>query len=232
MRDIPGFDPTSEQYSDERRGLEQSHFAPQELGRILIYLSSQSQMGRKNWIRNLAKEKGITPEAILSELRTAAKSKIDCPEKVLHYHQTSLNTLKNILEDRALLSQAEIKKRRPETKFPYWTASDEVMMTMDRYGKDGKIYRRGLASHGIGAAGQGVTFVMGPAIIDLNDYDCISPDPTVSNAPLESTCQAILVQNESDKQIVEEMLERANLPNIAVELSDEWTKRRYAEEAR
>ena len=178
-------------------------------------------------LRHIAKEVGASKEVVLQEMRAYAKSRIKSPEKVLHFHKTSIDNLKDIVELGGLLSRPEVKKRKPDKKLPGWSASEDVMMTQDKYNDDGALRQRGLTSHGVGASGRGVVMVMGPQIMDLPDYDAICDYPTVSDAPLAKNCDAILVDGDEDRAEVEKLLAQGGIKNIAVRFRDEWEREHY-----
>jgi len=184
---------------------------------------------KKFLLKRIAKEKNLEPEEILNEIRHFAKQGIRFPEKVLHFHKTGIDNFKSIVEIGGFLSRSELKKRNPDIKISSWSASDDFMMTQDEYDKDGELIKRGLSPHGVGASEEDIVFVLGPSIINLDDYDCIIEYPTVSNAPVKGNCTKVLVENEDDKIKVKGILEKAGLDEIEIKLRDKFEEDHYSE---
>jgi len=206
---------------------EKPALTPAERQQFLARLQMESYRGKDRMIRHKAKEKGVEPSVILAEIRSFAKGRIDSPERVFHYHQTSFENFKRIIEAGGLLSRSEIKKRNPDANPPAWSASDDVMMTRDIFDKNGDLINKGLTPHGVGASGKGVVLVMGPKMMELGSYDATLQYPTISDAPLDGNCVAVLIGSESDRQMAVEMLDAGGVKNISVMTRDAWEKQHY-----
>lgn len=189
---------------------------------------ARGKMDRKALVNTFAKQFGVDGPEMLQLLRMRSKEQIAHPEKVIHYHRTSLERFDSILGDGALLSRPEIMRRHPELKIPGASASDDVMMTRDQYDPEGTLIAPGLTDHEAGASGGGVVFALGPELMDYNSYDSMGVSPTISHAPLKETCSAVLIVDEKDREEVQQRLEENNLGHISVVLRSEWEKQRYA----
>lgn len=213
--------------SDGRNKKKRRILSDVERKRFASVLKSADFRGKNRELKFKAKELGVSPEALLNEMREFVKTRVDSPEKVHHYHRTSIENLGRIIAARAMLSRSEIKKRDPKANLPAWSASDDVMMTRDVFDKDGKLISPGLTPHGVGASGAGVVLVMGPKITALDNYDATMDYPTVSNMPLEGNCTTILVNDDGVKLAVESMLAAGKINDIKVVKQDEWEKKHY-----
>lgn len=205
----------------------ESVISKEEANNILFRLHSASEFERSNILSQIAKEKNQPKEKILENLRMISKEKILFSEKVTHYHLTSFENFKSIVEMGKLLSRSNIKKSRPDAKIPSWSASDDVMMTRDIYDKDGKIIKQGITAHGVGASGSGVILVMNKNIMSLDNYDAIGEYPTVSDASLADNCEAILVKDKTDLVLTKKILEENNL-SIPIYIENEWLNSKYS----
>jgi len=207
--------------------LNESVLPKEEANNLLFRLHSASEFERSNILSQIVKERSQPKEKILENLREISKEKILFSEKVTHYHRTSFENFKSIVEMGKLLSRSNIKKNRPDIKIPSWSASDDVMMTRDIYDKDGKLIKQGITAHGVGASGSGVILVMGKNIMSLDNYDAIGEYPTVSDASLVDNCEAILAKNETDLISTKKILEANNL-SIPVYIESEWLNSKYS----
>ncbi|HEY4498872.1 MAG TPA: hypothetical protein VJH94_02290 [Candidatus Paceibacterota bacterium] len=205
---------------------------PVEKQNFLSVLSTGRDYEKDRVLRWKAKEKGVAPEQLLQEMREYANSKIQSPEKVNYYHRTSIKNFQHIAQMGALLSRSEVKRRNPSVELSAWSSSDNVMMTKDTFDSEGAIISRGLSEHGVGASGGGVTLVLGPRIHQLENFDAISPYPTISDAPLNEVLAAVLVDSEANVSSIKQLLADNNLAGIPVVLQKDWEKSHYASEQR
>lgn len=194
----------------------------------LVAIGSSSYKEIIRSIKFRAKEKGVSYERLLSEIRDYAKSKIVHPEKVKHFHRTSLDSLDAILKEDALLSREELKKRHPKIKLSTWSASDSVMMTKDIYNNKGELVRSGLEPYSLSTlgpgSGKGAVLVFNPKIIEQESYDAIGTYPTIDNAPV-TTIEAILVDKPEEIIITKQILQENNIL-IPIRLRNDWLKQR------
>ena len=175
-------------------------------------LRSQTEFVKNLMIKALAKEKRVGASQLLLELRNYAKSQIKHPERAKHYHRTSIENFGQIVQDGALLSRTEIKKRHPERKLSSYSSSDSVMMTRELNNEDNP------------GTSRGVVFVLGPELIKQDTYDAISHYPTVDHAPLGATVETVLVDDNKDIQSVQKTLADNNLTRIQVQDRNEWLR--------
>ena len=202
-------------------------FEKDEATNLLGRLRTTSEFERAFIISQVSKEKKVSKDDILKNLKELAKENIYFPEKVTHYHRTSFENFKSILKMGKLLSRSNLKKLNPDIKIPNWSASDNVMMTRDIYNKDGQLREAGISAHKVGASGGGVTLVFGEKIMSLDNYDAIGTYPTVSDASLAENCEAVLVESENNVSVIKDLLNSNNI-SIPVYIESEWLNSKYA----
>ena len=217
---------------DETKGAEQWPISTAEMNNFLQRFQGLGKLGQQVELGHMAKRHGMEKDDLARVLNAYAKSKIEHREKVKHYHRTSIENLHDILEFGCLLSRPELKKVRPDIKFSGASASDNVMMTRDKYDKDGVLWQPGVTEQKPGGSSHGVTLVFKSDIIDFDTYDAMDSYPTVSNVPLESYCEAVLVDTEDDRGRVTQELQMANLADIPVILRAQWRSEHYEEQAK
>lgn len=177
-------------------------------------------------LRQIAKEKQITPEKILEEVRLYSKTKIKEREKgeLRHYHRTSIENFRKIAGLGKLLSRSKLRELDPDIKMPGWSSSDDVMMTRDHYDLGGNLTQPGFYEHEVvGASGGGVMLVFQDKIMNRADYDSTRQFPTISELPLEDSCEVILADSDSDKKEIEIILSSNHL-NIPVVIKSNWSR--------
>ena len=174
------------------------------------------------WMRSLAKNKKVNYDELSQLMRNYAKSKIPFADKIKHYHRTSLENFKSIIEHGALLSREELEKQGTDTAKFGWSASKNVQFTRDYFDELGNLSVPGLSEHGVGNIGRGVVFVFGPQLIKVDNYDCFRQYPTVSNAKIKDNCIAVLADDENILKEVQQFLKDHNTGEIPVILRANW----------
>jgi hypothetical protein len=196
----------------------------QDLKKIRSRLSGPIS-GKVRRARVLAKEYGVSEEELLSEARAYTSEKIRMAEKgvLRHFHATSMDNFRNIVAEGSLLSRARLKERHPEMNISKWSSSGDVMMTRDKYDKNGRLVREGFSDHGVGAVATDVLFVFSENVMDAEGYDAINKYPTASEIAIESNCEAILVKTEEDRREALSILDGIGL-DVPVLLRSEWSR--------
>jgi hypothetical protein len=172
-----------------------------------------------------AKRHGVDKDVLLQQVRNHVKGIIRELEKgsLRHYHRTSMNSFRTIVEEGRMLSIPKLKERRPDVEPPKGSVCEDIMFTRDVYDGEGVLSRPGFEpEHKHGASGADVVLVFKDSMMDLDDYDATYSYPTISELPLDRYCEAVLVNNEQTKQEAERLLQEKGL-NIPVKLQDQWS---------
>lgn len=203
-----------------------SIFSVKELKMWTQHLGVQSDVLKKIKIRQIAKQKNVERAQILQEIRNYAKSQIRERENgpLRHFHRTSMANFEIISDLGALMSRTELKKKKPNIKLLGWSASDDVMMTRDKYNVEGNLVKLGLSDDEVvGAIGAGVVLVFKDEIMNADDYDAIGQYPTMSNLPIQQYCEVILADSEETLHAIRSVLLKKNL-HIPVALRSDWRR--------
>lgn len=196
-----------------------------ELKNLCFQLSWLNELQKLIRISQIAKQKWTTSEIILSEIRNYKKRQIREKEKwnLRHYHRTSIDKFRTIAEI-GLLSRSKIKKLRPDIFLPGWSASDNVMMTRDKYDLTWKITEAWFSSNEVvWASGSEIILVLKDNIMNKDDYDSIWAYPTISELSLNEYCEVILLKDPANLLKIKTILQNNNL-DIPVMLLDDWKR--------
>ncbi|MBN2087781.1 hypothetical protein JW758_05520 [Candidatus Peregrinibacteria bacterium] len=200
--------------------------SPNELRSLSMQILSATEVGKNIKIAQVAKQKSVSPEQILQEVRNYKKSAIRAAEKgnIRHFHRTSIESFRIIAEMKRLLSRTELKKERPDINLPKWSSSDDIMMTRDKFNSEGDMIEPGFHDQEVvGASGSGVTLVLKNNIMDRNDYDITRQYPTITDLPLQDYCEVILVDSSDQYHKIEKILSSNEL-NIPISLKSNWKR--------
>lgn len=196
-----------------------------ELGQMLRMLDKPGD--QMPALRRIIRRDGLsmTADELLKLTRAYAKEQIKSTENgpLFHYHQTSIGNLENIVENGALLSTDE-QRRRGIERSSAGSRPDVVQMTRDKYDTDGKLVEAGLhdTSRGLGAAGD-IAFVLDETIMDDPEYDSIVKFPNTPNIPLDKL-RAVAVSDEKNIPFVEEVFAKKGM-EVDVISRAEWLSR-------
>lgn len=197
-----------------------------ELANLSRQFLSTTEYQKNIRLKQIGKQKNSSPEEILQEVRLYKKAQIKENEngKIRHFHRTNIDNFRVISEMGRLLSRSKLKKEKPDYKMSSWSSSDDVMMTRDKLDSKGRLVKPGFHEEEvIGASGSGVMLVFNDSIMDIENYDATSQFPTISDLPLEDNCETILVDTNSDKKLIQQVLSSNNL-NIPVSLKSNWSR--------
>jgi len=166
----------------------------------------------------------IKPRELLNRVRDYKKEQIKANEKglLLHYHQTPLNNLDVILNEGALITQDERRKRGEKIKST-GARPDVVLMTRDRYDSEGHLVEAGLKqnSDNLGVTGE-VALVFDDSVMDEQDYDSIDEYPNLPKVPLEKLA-AVVVSDEQNIRQVQEALAKKGIHARTISRAD-WLR--------
>jgi hypothetical protein len=181
--------------------------------------------GKLRTLKFVAKEFDMPEEVLLRQVREYTSELIRSSENgsLRHYHVTGMENFERIAAEGALLSRTKLKERHPDIAIAKWSASEDVMMTRDKYDQEGKLVREGFSNHGVGAMSSRILFVFSEDVMTTENYDAINKYPTASEILLEETCEVILVKTEQDKREAQRVLEENDV-DVPVMLREEWSR--------
>lgn len=124
------------------------------------------------------------------------KDAIKSPDRVLHYHRTSIEKAENIINSGYLLSRENIKSMGGDISKFAGSSSSKVQFSVDRYDEMGNLLSAGFdLQDNLGANSMDVVFVMSPQLLQEETYDSFGMYPTVEKADIQKFCATILAQN-------------------------------------
>lgn len=206
----------------------EENFLPEEkiknISSLLAVSSTEKDRDRK--LRQFAQQNNMAPEQLLREVNLYKVSNIREREKgeIRHFHRTSMDNLVNIIKIGRLLSKAKLKEINPDIQLPGGSASDNVMMTRDRFDAEGNLVRPGFEENEVvGASGKGALLVFKDSIMQDDTYDTTRLYPTIADLPLQEYCEVVLVDSEEDMEKVANLLIENSL-TIPVVLKSSWER--------
>ncbi len=174
--------------------------------------SIRGELTANAYIATQAKKLGMDKETLRAYIREQGKSQISHPEKVLHYHRTSLESAREILESGYLLNRENIKANGGDITHLNGSSSKNVQFSVDRYNKEGNLQSAGFnLEDNLGAASTDIVFVMSPELLKEDSYDCFGMYPTVEKADISQCCATILAKNPETLSQLHEMMAKANI---------------------
>lgn len=182
--------------------------------------SISGELTANAYIATQAKKLGIDKETLRAYIREQGKSQISHPEKVLHYHRTSIENAKQILASGYLLNRAGIKENGGDITHLNGSSSKNVQFSVDRYNSEGKLQSSGFdLEDNLGAASTDIVFIMSPELLKEDSYDSFGMYPTVEKANISQCCATILAKNPDILSQLQEMMAKAHIqiPSILQE---------------
>jgi phosphoribosyl-ATP pyrophosphohydrolase len=178
-----------------------------QLYQVLQNAKMMSELQFYSYAGHYAKQYNMPKDDFLKEMREYAKEQLICPDKMRHYHRTSLEKFESIMNTGKLMCRKELAKQGIDTSKLLGSSSNYVQFTHDYFNKDGELVRPGyLREEGVGAAGNDVVFVFGQKLFEEPGYDCFGLYPTVETASIKDCCIAILARDEKVLEKVQETL--------------------------
>lgn len=188
-------------------------------------LSARSELDVNSYISGQAKKLGIDKQKLIFYLREQEKLKIKSPEKVLHYHRTSLERGKNILESGYLLNRKNMQLNGGDISEFRGSSSNNVQFSVDKYNEYGELLQSGYEPEGenLGASSNDIVFVMGPKLLKEETYNPFTMYPTVEKANINEMCTAILAKDPETLQKLQSILD-INQINVQTMLQDDFDR--------
>lgn len=175
-------------------------------------MSNQSELSANAYISTQAKKLGIDKSDLISFVLTKGKETINSPDKVLHYHRTSIQSFSQIMQTGYLLNRKNMELNGIDTSRLSGSSSANVQFSRDIYDSNGKLQVEGYNKESnLGANSTDIVFVMGPELMQEDTYNCLSVYPTVEKADIQRCCVAILVKDSIIQMQVEQLLKEHNI---------------------
>ena len=181
------------------------------------------------YIASEAKKLGVEKNELHAFIVGKGKERINSPDKVLHYHRTSMQSFEKIMQTGFLLNRKNMQLNGIDTSNLSGSSSANVQFTRDMYNTDGELQMSGFGRDNVGANSTDVVFVMGPELINEETYNCFMPYPTVEKADIQRCCAAILAKDPNIQMQIESILKEKNLP-IRTMLQEEFDREAVLEE--
>ena len=178
-------------------------------------VSMQGELTASQYLNSTSKKMGISRDELMNQLREKMIEDTNHPEKVLHYHRTSLDRFEKIVDSGALLSRANIIAQGGNTREFSGSSSSKVQFTVDSYDTAGNLtksgYEIGEGAGNTGANATDIVFVMNPDLMKEKSYDGYGMYPTVEKAELQEYVASILAKDEQTQQKALEILARKGI---------------------
>ena len=154
------------------------------------------ELDAKSFIGSQSKKLGVDKKELEIFLKEKCKEEIKSPEKVLHYHRTSMEYAKKIIETGYLLNRENMVLNGGDISHLSGSSSANVQFTRDIYDENGMLQLSGFnIGESKGANSMEVVFVMNPKLMEEESYNCVYTYPIVEKADIRECCATILAQN-------------------------------------
>ena len=161
-----------------------------------INMATRGELDAKSFIGSQSKKLGVDKKELETFFKEKAKEKIKSPNKVLHYHRTSLEYAKRIIESGYLLNRKNIILNGGDITHLSGSSSANVQFTKDTYDENGMLQLSGFnIGENKGANSMEVVFVMNSKLMEEESYNCAYTYPIVEKADIRDCCATILAQN-------------------------------------
>lgn len=182
------------------------------------------EIDAKSFIGSQSKKLGVDKKELETFLKEKCKEEIKSPEKVLHYHRTSMEYAKKIIESGYLLNRKNIVLNEGDISHLSGSSSANVQFTRDIYDENGMLQLSGFnIGENKGANSMEVVFVMNPKLMQEESYNCVYRYPIVEKADIRECCATILAQNpEIQAQIDKSLAEKGIM--IPTMLQEEFNR--------
>lgn len=159
-------------------------------------MATSGELDAKSFIGSQSKKLGVDKKELETFLKEKAKEEIKSPNKVLHYHRTSMEYAKKIIETGYLLNRKNIELNGGDISHLSGSSSANVQFTRDIYDENGMLQLSGFTTgENKGANSMEVVFVMNPKLMEEESYNCAYTYPIVEKADISECCATILTQN-------------------------------------
>jgi len=193
-------------------------------------MSMQGELSANAYLSSKAKQLGIDKKALTTFIQEKGKAEISSPDKVLHYHRTSMQSFEQIMQTGFLLNRKNMQLNGIDTSNLRGSSSANIQFSRDVYDADGKLQIPGFdMADNLGASSADVVFVMSPELMNEETYNCFTMYPTVEKADIQKCCATILAKDPNIQMQIESILKGKNLP-IKTMLQEEFDREAVLEE--
>ena len=193
-------------------------------------MSMQGELSANAYLSSKAKQLGVDKKALTTFIQEKGKAEISSPDKVLHYHRTSMQSFEQIMQTGFLLNRKNMQLNGIDTSNLRGSSSANIQFSRDVYDADGKLQIPGFdMADNLGASSADVVFVMSPELMNEETYNCFTMYPTVEKADIQRCCATILAKDPNIQMQIESILRGKNLP-IRTMLQEEFDREAVLEE--
>lgn len=193
-------------------------------------MSMQGELSANAYLSSKAKQLGVDKKTLSAFIQEKGKAEISSPDKVLHYHRTSMKSFEQIMQTGFLLNRKNMQLNGIDTSNLRGSSSANIQFSRDVYDADGKLQISGFdMADNLGASSADVVFVMSPELMNEETYNCFTMYPTVEKADIQKCCATILARDPNIQMQIESILRGKNLP-IRTMLQEEFDREAILDE--
>lgn len=193
-------------------------------------ISRRGELAANAYISSQAKKLGIDKKELIAFMLKKGKSEISSPNKVLHYHRTSMKSFEQIMQTCFLLNRKNMQLNGIDISGLKGSSSANIQFSRDIYDNEGKLQSSGFdIADNLGASSADVVFVMGPELMNEDTYNCWGTYPTVEKADIRRCCVTILAKDPNIQMQIESILKSKNI-SIPTMLQEEFDREAILEE--
>ena len=175
-------------------------------------MSIQGELSANAYISSQAKKFGVDKKELTKFVLEKGKSEIKSPDKVLHYHRTSIQSFKQIMQTGFLLNRKNMQLNGIDISGLKGSSSPNIQFSRDIYDTNGELQSSGFdINNNLGANSADVVFVMSPELMNEDTYNCFGTYPTVEKADIQRCCATILAKDHNIQMQIESILKGKGL---------------------
>ena len=193
-------------------------------------VSIQGELSANAYISTQAKKLGIDKKELTKFVLEKGRSEISSPDKVLHYHRTSIQSFEQIMQTGFLLNRKNMQLNGIDISGLKGSSSPNIQFSRDIYDANGELQSSGFdINDNLGANSADIVFVMSPEVMNEDTYNCFGTYPTVEKADIQRCCATILAKDPNIQMQIESILKGKGL-SIRTMLQEEFDREAVLEE--
>ena len=193
-------------------------------------VSIQGELSANAYISTQAKKLGIDKKELTKFVLEKGRSEISSPDKVLHYHRTSIQSFEQIMQTGLLLNRKNMQLNGIDISGLKGSSSPNIQFSRDIYDANGELQSSGFdINDNLGANSADIVFVMSPEVMNEDTYNCFGTYPTVEKADIQRCCATILAKDPNIQMQIESILKGKGL-SIRTMLQEEFDREAVLEE--